>query len=136
VNPDTIPEEVADFVVKHIPSVRVLEAVLFLAKDPDRSWTAMEISTELRCDADVLARDLAILSQDHVVSMKQGNAQLLYAAAPAGSQAHEAAIELLQFYKTHWLRIIELVYSDRREDGLKSFADAFRLTKARRSEKP
>src|ERR1044072_5190683 len=57
---ESIPEDVRDFIIRHIDSVALLEALLLLRNDPAQDWNAQTMAKRLyvgeRDVADILAR--------------------------------------------------------------------------------
>lgn len=123
---DPIPPEVLQFIDATITSVDQLEILLLLRDRRARSWTAREISVELRSNEAVAAERLAAMQ---AMGLLQRDGDSGYQYAPADSAADRAVSLLAAVYRDYRLRIIERIYT--KPDGLAAFADAFRFRKER-----
>ena len=121
---DPIPPEVLRFIDATITSVDQLEILLLLRDRRARSWTAQEISMELRNNEAVAEERLAAMLAKGLLQ-RDGDSRYQY--APADSDADRTVSLLAAIYRDYRLRIIERIYT--KPDGLTAFADAFRFRK-------
>lgn len=122
-------DEFCRFIQIAIPSVESAEILLFLQKDPGRSWEVKEIISGLRAsitisDADGLkwieslqARGLVALGQDRRAQYR-----------PATPELEEYARALSRAYTQRPVTLIRMIYA-LRDTKIQSFAEAFRIRK-------
>jgi hypothetical protein len=133
---DSVPEEVAAFVVAHVRSVRDLEALLQLLKEPGAAWSARKLAQELRSNADAVERCLAAWCEAGILKAAGEGAPRTYALNLEDARLQGVLSNLRAFYGIYPLRIIELIYSGGRVEKIREFADAFRLKVPPKDEDP
>lgn len=124
---DGFTEAACRFLATYIDSVARLELLLLLRSQTDRTWSAADVSQELRMTAAVMQTHLAGLE---VMGLAEeappGSSQYRYALR---QQAHETVIaELAQAYQDRRVSLITQIYTPP-VDSVRSFADAFRWRK-------
>ena len=119
---DDISNDVRSFVDRCVRSVGHLETLIYLYEHRDRSWSAVEISRELRTNEAMAEHQLAELCQDAV-----DKADGLYRYS--STSKNDAVLQkLIDLYRERRHAIINYIYS-KPPDALRSFADAFRIKK-------
>jgi hypothetical protein len=124
-----IPTDVKDFVARFLPSVEHLESFIVLQRNTTRSWSASDLSAELRIPQSAADDVLERLASDNFLDVKISN-EILYRFNPA-TAALEAASELCaDFYQRERIAMINLVMSATL-GPMRDFAEAFRLKKGK-----
>ena len=120
---DLIPEDVRDFVVKHIDSITHLEALILLRGNPNEYWTADNTARRLYISEqetqNVLSRlcSLGFLAVDDQV--------FRYACKDADIENMVARLEIL--YARHLIPVTNLIHT--KPSRIREFAEAFKLRK-------
>lgn len=120
-----VSPEVRRFLADHIESVLELEALLLLAADPARRWTAADVARELRVDAAWAGPQLSRLCDRGVLQCESGP-DPVFQFAPRVPEFEQIVRELADAYITRRVTVISLIFA-KPIDKLKSFADAFRI---------
>lgn len=123
---EDIPQEIKDFIVKHINSVEQLEILLLLQGSPAREWSARDVAQELRSDTHSVAARLADLHARGFLRCQEASAPG-YGFNPDGQQAQLVA-KLASVYAQRRMAVINLIFS-KPIDKIRVFADAFNLRK-------
>ena len=113
-----IPKNVRQLIVRHIDSVQQVEILALLRGDPDREWTAAEISRSLHIAPDACQRWLEAFAAARLVSSTDGGFS-------HGSRAGDAD-DLVECYSRRRLAVIDSIYN-KPSPAIQSFSDAFRL---------
>lgn len=111
-----------EFIDSRIASVDQLEILLLLQAQPARSWTATEVSSELRGSEQAVADRLSAM---HAMGLFALSADGRYHFAPTDPENHRVVAKLADSYRQYRLRVIERIFT--KSDGLSAFADAFRF---------
>jgi hypothetical protein len=122
---EDFPAGVRKFILDHIDSVELLEVLLLLKAEPNRDWSAQDVSVKLCTAAESAAHRLEYLSGLGLASIHQPPAVFRYAAAGEGDRLIS---ELSDVYKERRVAVISLIYS-KPTDQVKAFADAFKIRK-------
>jgi hypothetical protein len=120
-----IPAEVKSLIGRCVKSVGHLEALLLLHSQPDRSFTALELSQELRTNESYAAHQLTELCS--VVERNQDRFKY-----KADAETDAAVSKLAEFARERRHALINYIYSNpasATRDSIRSFADAFKLKK-------
>ncbi|MDQ3773471.1 MAG: hypothetical protein M3461_03375 [Pseudomonadota bacterium] len=122
-----IPNDMLDFLLRHIDSIAQLEALLLLRADPACAWSA-----------ETLAKRLYITTQEAAVVLERLAADSFLAAAPdalGDYQYHPASGELATMidrvaalYAEYLIPVTHLIHAKPRT-RVQEFADAFKLRK-------
>lgn len=120
-----IPPEVQRFVAEYITSADQLDILLLLYANPDREWTARQVS-----EAVFTVPASATMRLEQLVASgllgSSGDADPAYRYRP-GTPALAAQVDgLAAAYRTDRVAVIQLVFQAPR-DPLRAFSDAFRL---------
>ena len=122
---DDIQGELRTFVAEKIHSVAQLETLLLLLGEPQKSWTAAEASRALYISPEMAAGLLAELAARGLVSASSEGA---YRYGPTAEQMDRCVRQLAELYASRRVSIISLIHSSP-VDKLRSFADAFRISR-------
>jgi hypothetical protein len=122
-------DEFCAFVQKALPSVDAAELLLYLAARPDDWLDPDEVMTAMRAAGSMSEADAArylALFQGAGLLAGGGGRKLRFAAASAELGAHVATLQ--RVYEQRPVTLIRLIYA-LRDGKIKSFADAFKLTR-------
>lgn len=119
---DDLDGDVRKLLDKCIRSVGHLEALLLLFQNPQRLWTALDVSRELRTNEALALHQLDELCpyvvEKHVNEFRY-----------ASSSENDAVVKkLTELYRERRHAVINYIYS-KPPDALRSFADAFKIKK-------
>jgi hypothetical protein len=126
-----IGADVRGFLADHIDSVLELELLLLLRARRERSWSAAELSHELKIDRTWAAGQLAQLAGRRLLSRDDATnpADPRYAYAPPTPAVDATVTAVADAYASHRVTVIGLIFSKPAPSTLKTFADAFRIRK-------
>ena len=117
--------EVQRFVAEHIDSAEKLEILLLLHRNPDKQWTALDVSQAIyTVPASAIMRLEALVADGFIAS--SGGADPRYTYSPRSEQLQQQVDSLAAEYQADRVSVIKLIFA-RPPDPLQSFADAFRL---------
>lgn len=119
-----ISPEIKAFIAQHVRSVGHLEALLLLARERTKLWTATDLSSELRTNPSYAQDQLDELTSTGVVQYEP-NAKAYHFNPEIDSEILD---QLELAYKVKRTTIINLIYNQPME-RIRSFADAFRIKK-------
>lgn len=119
-----ITAEIERFVHDHIDSVEKLEILFLLADEPQKQWSAVEVSQKLYRQPDSVATRLEELRDRGLLSVG-GEATIVYRYAP-GPQHYLLIQDLQRSYKIRKDAVIRLIFQ-KPTDSLRVFSDAFRI---------
>ena len=120
-----IRDDVAQLISQHINSIEHLEVLLLLFRNPQKAWTAAEVSRELYTTPESAARWLSELHSSGL-ALLDDTTQPCY-RYKAGSN-DTAVGNLAAAYKERRVRIINMIVS-KPLDHIRSFSDAFKFKK-------
>ena len=123
---EEITAQVKQFIRETINSVEQLEVLLFVVSNPEREWSAAEVSSRIRAPEESVAAKLAGLQQVGLVAVRQADIALYRYLPGSSALAQEVADSLKQAYEEGRESLIQLIYS-RPMDNIRYFADAFRI---------
>jgi hypothetical protein len=126
-----IPREIKDFVARFLPSVEHLETFITLQRNTTKSWSAQDLSTELRIPESVAGDVLERLASDNFLDVKISN-EILYRFNPATAALEMASALCADFYQRERIAMINLVMAATL-GPMRDFAEAFRLKKGKNS---
>jgi hypothetical protein len=120
-----IPEDVAGFLDTYVDSLNSLEALLVVAREPLRSWTAAQVAAHLGVVVGAAQREL-----DRCVRLglmvQDGGAVPVYLFKPGDPARAEAVARIAACYRSHRVGVINHVAS-RAIKRIQALADAFRV---------
>lgn len=118
-----LPAAVRDL-LQQLDSVEQLEALLLLHRRPDRDWSALEVSEELRTNAQSIATRMEGLRASGLVGpgLEPGS----HRYAPRTRDLLASVDALAEEYTVRRVSVITYII-DKPSERIRSFADAFRL---------
>jgi hypothetical protein len=120
-----IPDDVRDFILRHIDSVAQLEALLLLRHAPDETWEVTKVAARLYTEEKEVSDLLGRLCADGLLSCDDK----LYRYAPATAEQRESVDRLAETYSRHLIPVTNMIHAKPRR--IREFADAFRFRKER-----
>lgn len=121
-----VPDDIRDFIVKHIDSVAQLEALLLVCSNLQPVWRLSEIAARLYTSEADAAEALDRLCAIGLLDCSDGS----YRPAAAASPEAVALIRKLgTTYARHLIPVTNIIHAKPRR--IRSFADAFRFRKDR-----
>jgi hypothetical protein len=124
---DEFPEDVRLFIADHINSVAEVEVLLLLKGQPERQWSADEVSKALYTTPEMAATQLAELQGRGLLAAPEGTPPR-YQYRPGSEELHRLVSRLEEIYQQRRVSVITQIYS-KPVDRVRTFADAFRLRK-------
>ncbi|HEU4452020.1 MAG TPA: hypothetical protein VFR81_03135 [Longimicrobium sp.] len=121
-----IPEDVRRFITDHIESAEQLDALVLLHSQPQRAWSAEEVSQAIFSVPQSTARSLEALERGGLAAGEGHPPAYRYAPGNAETDARVAAVAAA--YRANRVEVVKLVFTPR-PDPVRSLADAFRLRK-------
>lgn len=120
-----VSPEVARFIAEHIDAAEQLEILLLLHREPEREWTARDVSQAIyTVPASATLRLEGLAAAGFAEST--GGADPRYRFSPRSAQLRQQVDMLAEAYRADRVAVIKLIFS-RPPDPVQSFADAFRL---------
>src|SRR5512145_1007592 len=121
---EPVPDDVRDFIQRHIDSVAQLEALLLLRANPNQDWTAAGTARRLYATEQEIAEALARLCADGFLGCKADVYR--YECAPEQQQKVD---RLASVYSRHLIPVTNMIHAKPRR--IREFADAFKFRKDR-----
>ncbi|HET8995856.1 MAG TPA: hypothetical protein VFN42_04250 [Acetobacteraceae bacterium] len=118
-------DEILAFVRSAIGSVWTIELLVLLRQDPDRTWQARSLVTDLRASPRVVGDSLSALEAAGLVSADEGG---LYRYQPVSRLIDDTARELVDLYARKPMTVVNTILSSP-TNKIQTFADAFRFRK-------
>jgi hypothetical protein len=122
---DLIPEDLRDFVLRHIDSIAQLEALLLLRRDPTDAWTADVAAKRLYITETEATNALDQLCADGLLNCADDG----YRFDPQSDEQRQMVEQLAESYRRHLIPITNLIHGKPRR--LREFSDAFKIRKER-----
>ena len=122
---DLIPEDLRDFVLRHIDSIAQLEALLLLRRNPSDAWTADVAAKRLYITETEATNALDQLCADGLLTCADGS----YRFDPQSDEQRQMVEQLADSYRRHLIPITNLIHGKPRR--LREFSDAFKIRKER-----
>ena len=120
-----VSPEIQRFVAEHIDSAEKLEILLLLQRNPEKQWTALEVSQAIyTVPASATMRLEALVAEGFLASA--GGADPRYSYGPRSDTMRSQVDSLAAAYQADRVSVIKLIFA-RPPDPVQSFADAFRL---------
>jgi hypothetical protein len=120
-----IPDDLGEFILRHIDTVAELEALLLLRGNPEVEWSAGETSKRLYIDEAAAAATLERLCAAGLLGHNAGRYR--YHGLPEDTA--RMVDRLADAYARHLVPVTNLIHRKPRQ--IRAFADAFRLKKDR-----
>ena len=128
--PEPLSAQLTRLIVDRIGSVEALEALLLLARTPDKWWTAKAVADEIGDQPASASRALDGLCANNLLDVRIAQ-DVLFKYAPRAGDA-DLVRQLVETYRTRRIAVLQLL--SRRVDSVREFAEAFRVGKKKGSE--
>jgi hypothetical protein len=122
---DGIPDDVRDFILRHIDSVAQLEALLLLRRTPGERWDLAGIAQRLYAGEQEVADAVGRLCGDGLLSCNEG----IYSYACEPAELRRTVDRLAEVYSRQLIPVTNLIHSKPRR--IREFANAFKFRKDR-----
>jgi hypothetical protein len=122
---DLIPEDLRDFILRHIDSIAELEALLLLRRNPDGIWRAAAVAERLYITDSEASTVLEHLCSLELVTCNDGN----FRFAGLSGEQNQLVERIASVYARHLIPVTNLIHSKPRR--LREFSDAFKFRKDR-----
>lgn len=130
-----LPQSVIRFIEKNLESIEMVEVLLLLHADPEKSWTVPMIDAKLRShiqSIEIRVRKLVrlgfLVEEDEdkklIDAQPQKERETSYTFSK-DAQKISATEEFRSYYASHSARIIEMIYSTPRT--IMDFSNAFKI---------
>jgi hypothetical protein len=119
-----VPDDIRDFILKHIASVAQLEALLLIWSSPEERWRLPEIAARIYTSDTEMAKALDRLCADGLLVCADGIFSL-----HASTENVEMIRRLQEVYARYLIPVTDVIHSKARISP--SAAEAFRLRKDR-----
>jgi DNA-binding MarR family transcriptional regulator len=119
-----LPDDVDRFIMRHVDTLEQLEILLLLRAHRSRSFSAREVTAELRLGAGSASERLADLEARGFLAA-QGDPPL-YAYSPDSAETERVINAVATCYSERKVSVITRIFTPR-SDVLRSFADSFKL---------
>jgi hypothetical protein len=119
---DVIPDEIRDFILRHIDSVAQLEALLLLRANTNESWDAPRAAARLYTSEEEIKAVLLQLCADGLLAHKDGFYR--YECSP---ETKVTVDRLADVYRRHLIPVTNVIHTKPRR--IREFANAFKFRK-------
>lgn len=117
--------EVSRFIAEHIDAAEQLDILLLLHREPEREWTARDVSQAIyTVPASATLRLEGLTAAGFLAST--GGGDPCYRYAPRSDELRGRVDVLAEAYRADRVAVIKLIFA-RPPSPVQSFADAFRL---------
>ncbi len=123
-----ITDELRTFLKGRLTTADQIEIVLLLHRDPSRSWTALEVSTELRMAPESTAMRLFLLASQGLILFEASGVPR-YRSGISDEIIDRMLKELAANYDDNRTEVLRAIDVRTDADPIQSFADAFKLKK-------
>ena len=121
---EPVPNDIRNFIQRHIDSVAQLEALLLLRANPEEDWAARKVANRLYTDEQEILEVLARLCGDGLLSCRDG----IY-RYECGAEDQRMVDRLADVYARHLIPVTNMIHAKPRR--IREFADAFKFRKDR-----
>src|SRR5262245_47324199 len=94
---DLIPDDLREFILRHIDSVAQLEALLMLRANPDEAWDIDKTAGRLYADQQEVAEVLGRLCADRLLECREG----IFRYVPESDALRATVDRLADLYARH-----------------------------------
>jgi hypothetical protein len=122
---DLIPEDLRDFILRHIDSIAQLEALLLLRRNSGETWTAGKAAARLYISESEATNVLEHLCSADLLSCSDGHYRFL----THPDEQRQMVERLADSYGRHLIQVTNLIHAKPRR--LREFSDAFKIRKDR-----
>jgi hypothetical protein len=120
-----IPDDVRDFILRHIDSVAQLEALLLLHGNPNERWDIASMTRRLYTTEAEVVEPLARLVEDGLLCVSAG----IYRYDCAVADHRDIVDRLAVIYSRHLIAVTHMIHGKPRR--IRQFADEFKFRKDR-----
>jgi hypothetical protein len=120
---DLVPDDVRDFILRHVDSVSQLEALLLLRASPDKVWNVAQAASRVYADQQEIAEMFERLGGEGFFTRHENGGYQYNAGNPADAVIGRLATE----YAQRLIPITNMIHSKPRR--IRQFADAFKFKK-------
>jgi hypothetical protein len=117
---DAIPQDLQEFIMRHVDSVAHLEGLLLLRREADRTWSPEELAARLYIRIDEATELLVRLRADGFLSGGES-----YGFAPQTAEQWQLVDRLADAYSRHLIPITNMIHAKPRR--IREFSDAFKF---------
>lgn len=121
---DPIPEDIREYITRHVDSIAQLEALLLLRSQPGESWDLLKLARRLYISEPEVSHALAHLIEARVVTFNDG--VFTYDPAP---EVRDLVERVAETYRRHLIPVTDLIHS--KPSRIHQFADAFKFRRDR-----
>jgi len=122
---EIIPDDLRDFILRHVDSITQLEALILLRAHPDADWDAKRTAARLYASEQEVAEALARLCVDGLAACHEE----LYRYHCATDDLRTMVDRLADAYAHHLIPVTNMIHAKPRR--IREFADAFKFRKDR-----
>jgi hypothetical protein len=119
---DVIPDDVRDFILRHIDSVAQLEALLLLRANSNESWDVTRAAARLYTGEEEIRKMLTQLCADGLLSHRDDVYR--YECPP---EIKVVVDRLVEVYRRHLIPVTNVIHTKPRR--IREFANAFKFRK-------
>ena len=120
---DSIPDDVREFILKHIESIAQLEALLLLRREPDVPWTDENVGQRLYISAQAASEVLVRLAGDGFLESNEG----IFRYQCRTIELQDMVDRLAEIYARQLIPVTHLIHA--KPSRIREFAEAFKLRK-------
>jgi hypothetical protein len=125
-----IPDDVRLFVRTHLRSMFELEALLLVAREPERWWNAEAVDRQLRASREAVTAQLERLADAGLLEVQVVN-EKLFRFSPRAPENASLVAALTVLHRDRFHAVVDLVYG---RDRAQQFADAFKIKNSKDDE--
>jgi hypothetical protein len=124
---DPVPDEIKQFILRHIDSIGQLEALLLLRGKPDEAWNVGAVARRLYIHEQEAAPILSRLTKRGFL-VADASEPTAYKYQPESVELRQMIDRLADIYSKHLVPVTNLIHNKPRT-RIQEFADAFKLGK-------
>jgi hypothetical protein len=122
---EVIPDDLGNFILRHIDSVAQLEALLLLRAHADEGWDTKQTATRLYASEHEVSEALAQLCSDGLLDCSEG----IYRYRGGTAEQRAMVDRLADTYSRHLIPVTNMIHAKPRR--IREFANAFRFRRDR-----
>jgi hypothetical protein len=124
---DPVPDEIKQFILRHLDSIGQLEALLLLRDNPGEVWDVGTVARRLYIREQEAAPILARLTKSGFIAASMSE-PTVYKYQPESVELMQMIDRLADIYAKHLVPVTNLIHNKPRT-RIQEFADAFKLGK-------
>ena len=118
---ELVPDDLREFILRHLDSVAELEALLLLRANAGQDWDLAKIAKRLHTSERDVAEGLARLCHDGFLACHEG----IFRYGCHADEQRRMVDRLSEFYARHLIPVTNIIHSKPRR--VREFADAFKF---------